>query len=428
MAARDTFYNRHRLTGYSADQGLSFTGQARFDYGLEDPQVQGSVVRYAATDRGDAHNRLLFSNPKTQDERTRLHVRSSFDESLTWNEGKMINRGPSAYSDLVTLASGNIGVLYEWGSTTSYEEIRFATFTEQWLDDPTVLQLNFDERSSGSAPPTADFLLDSRGYGYNGTASNGPTFVGGDPRYNNGAALRFTSGIDEVRVNDFNESMLDFASEDSFTIEAVFKTTDHSGAGSNTSGPLVSKDVGTNRQSYWLRIQDAKVRFLVSDTSNTASLYSDVIVNDGQWHHVAAIRDADNGTLSLYVDYIFAGSVVDTTTGDFSNANDLLIGAFNDSSGTSLKQFIGDIDFVRISHGALSAEQFVQPDVIDGDLNGDGYVGLDDLQPILDHWNEGAPPISVVIPEPVSLILFLIGSVCVLNKAREFERLDLHLF
>ena len=46
-----------------------------------------------------------------------------------------------------------------------------------------------------------------------------------------------------------------------------------------------------------------------------------------------------------------------------------------------------------------------------GDITGpggtpDGYVGLDDLQPVLDHWNEGTPPTlpGANIPEPASCI------------------------
>jgi len=384
-------FSRHRLTGYSEDGGLSFTGQAEFDFGLVDPQVQGSVVRYSAVDMGDAQNRLLFSNPKTQNSRTRLHVRSSFDESVTWNEGKMINRGRSAYSDIVTLNDGKIGSLYEWGNTSNYEEIRFATFTEEWLDDTTTVQLNFDEQASGAAPSTNGFLKDSRGYGYDGTASNGPTYVEGDPRYNNGAALRFTGGTDEVRIDDVGVSILDFAQEDSFTLEAVFKTSDHSGNSANSTGPLISKDLGSNQPSYWLRVQDSKVRFLVSDNSGSSSLFSDVDVNDNEWHHVAAVRDAEAGTLSLYIDYVFAGSVADTTTGDFGNASDLLIGAFNDSSGTTNKQFNGDIDFVRISQAALDPLSFIQPNLA-GDLDGDGFVGINDLNIVLSNWNQSVPP------------------------------------
>ena len=271
-------------------------------------------------------------------------------------------------------------------------------FTEDWLDDPTVLQLNFDEQASGSAPATNDYLKDSRGYGLDGTGSNGPTFVEGDPRYNNGAALRFTGGTDEVRIDDVGVSMTDFEAEDSFTLEAVFRTTEHSGTSANTTGPLISKDVGASRASYWLRIQDSRVRFLVSDGNHEPNLSSDVIVNDGEWHHVAAVRDAAEGTLSLYVDYQFAGSIPDTSTGDFGNANDMLIGAFNDSSGTTNKQFIGDIDFVRVSQAALSILDFVQPFILAGDLDGDGFVGLSDLDLILGSWNLSVPVDDVADP------------------------------
>ncbi len=446
-------YSRHRLIGYSEDAGLSFTGLAEFEYDLVDPQVQGSVVRYSAVDMGDAYNRLLFSNPKTTDSRTRLFVRSSFDESESWDQGKMIHRGASAYSDLVTLNDKRIGVLYEWGDTTRYEEIRFATFTESWLDDPTVLQLNFDEQTSGTAPSTSDYLKDSRGYGLDGTASNSPTFVEGDPRYQNGAALRFTADTDEVRIDDVGVSMTDFEAEDSFTLEAVFRTTAHSSTSATASGPLISKDVGTSQPSYWLRIQDSRIRFLVSDGNYEPNLYSDVIVNDGEWHHVAAVRDAEAGTLSLYVDYVLAGTIADTTTGDFGNANDLLIGTFNDSSGTTSKQFIGDIDFVRISQAALSVDTFVQPYVLAGDLDGDGYVGLsdldivllswnttvtpgsipadanddgyvglDDLDIVLNNWNESTPP-EVSIPEPGSAIMLL---VCILTNRLLIQRRTFH--
>ena len=50
---------------------------------------------------------------------------------------------------------------------------------------------------------------------------------------------------------------------------------------------------------------------------------------------------------------------------------------------------------------------------IPGDINGDGYVGLDDLQVILEHWNEGTLPTggSPTIPEPGSLMLLAAGAV-----------------
>ena len=49
----------------------------------------------------------------------------------------------------------------------------------------------------------------------------------------------------------------------------------------------------------------------------------------------------------------------------------------------------------------------------------DGYVGLDDLQPVLDHWNEGTPPVpagAASIPEPGSVALVLVSGLALLRR------------
>lgn len=83
------------------------------------------MLRVAAVDEGDDHNEILFSNPAHTNARRKLTVRRSLDETETWDHGKLIHRGPSAYSDLVELHNG-AGVLYEHGYTHRYERIRFA--------------------------------------------------------------------------------------------------------------------------------------------------------------------------------------------------------------------------------------------------------------------------------------------------------------
>jgi hypothetical protein len=78
-------------------------------------------------------------------------------------------------------------------------------------------------------------------------------------------------------------------------------------------------------------------------------------VNDGEWHHVAAVRDALTRKLRVYVDYNFAGEGADTTTLPLTNAQNLVIGAYN--AGT--RQFEGEIDFLRITGEALDPSWFI---------------------------------------------------------------------
>ena len=81
--------------------------------------------------------------------------------------------------------------------------------------------------------------------------------------------------------------------------------------------------------------------------------------------------------------------------------------------------FPGDLDgdgFVGIDdlNTVLAAwNQSVTPyDLSSGDITGDGYIGIDDLTAVLANWNTGTPPppeASTTIPEPASLGLLSLG-------------------
>jgi len=60
----------------------------------------------------------------------------------------------------------------------------------------------------------------------------------------------------------------------------------------------------------------------------------------------------------------------------------------------------------------------VLPPEIPGDINGDGFVGLDDLDIILNNWNSGTPPGvgTPTIPEPASLALLGLGGLALLRR------------
>ncbi len=58
------------------------------------------------------------------------------------------------------------------------------------------------------------------------------------------------------------------------------------------------------------------------------------------------------------------------------------------------------------------------PADIPGDINGDGFVGLDDLDVVLNHWNQGTPPSggNPSIPEPASLALLGVSLAACLRR------------
>ncbi len=99
---------------------------------LVDPGCNASIIRYSSVKDGDDRNRLIFSNAKMRKGRKNLTVRISYDEGKTWNEGKTIYPGGSAYSSMTVLPNGDIAVLFE---KDGYKENEFVSFSLKWLTD-----------------------------------------------------------------------------------------------------------------------------------------------------------------------------------------------------------------------------------------------------------------------------------------------------
>jgi hypothetical protein len=57
-------------------------------------------------------------------------------------------------------------------------------------------------------------------------------------------------------------------------------------------------------------------------------------------------------------------------------------------------------------------------DKLQGDPSGDGFVGIDDLNFVLGNWNAGTPPATTSVPEPASLALIVIGGALGLQRRR----------
>ena len=186
----------------------------------------------------------------------------------------------------------------------------------------------------------------------------------------------------------------------------------------------------------------------------------------GAWHHVAMVVDAEHGELRAYVDGEDAnlvsnawGDMFETGVAGVKTSSPLLLGVGagqgadlkiddfaifgaeltpdaihrlyeNGLNGvgveaTGLPVLSGDLDgdgYVGLDDLGLILDkwnQTVSPGTLNGDPSGDGYVGLDDLQLILDNWNVGTPPAEALqnIPEPASAVI-LMTSASLLNLLR----------
>ena len=148
---------------------------------------------------------------------------------------------------------------------------------------------------------------------------------------------------------------------DSYTVEMMVLVTDPN----NGDGP--ANLVGTDRilnidgsARYNVNVGGNNLQFRVdtpTDSSGTSVYKYGSPLEDGQWHHLGFTLDYDGvgqTTISLYVDYTVAGSVV--IDGQFDPFNDIRFGHDGGNDGVYDWWF----DEVRITDSALTSDKFLQ--------------------------------------------------------------------
>jgi len=190
--------------------------------------------------------------------------------------------------------------------------------------------------------------LDARS-GANGTLRNSATFGAGQV----GQAIIFDGIDDSVDTSGSPISSLNFNAND-FTIEAWTKT-------SSTGTTRTIYGNGYNLDPVvLLRIEaDNRARFLIRDNAGTPDdvLGTTTTLNDGSWHHIAAVRQGT--TAKLFVDGVLENSVSNSTFGSINSVCDFaFIGGFNSGGVCAVPAnedfFNGSIDEVSVYNRALS--------------------------------------------------------------------------
>ncbi|MGC4936699.1 sialidase family protein [Kribbella sp. DT2] len=115
-----------RADAYSSDGGKTLDKPFRPQATLIGPVVQASVLAVG--------NTLLYSGPADPASRAALTIRVSKDQGVTWQPALAISGLPAAYSDLVAIDRGAVGLLYETGDFSANETITFRRLSLKDLD------------------------------------------------------------------------------------------------------------------------------------------------------------------------------------------------------------------------------------------------------------------------------------------------------
>ncbi|WP_419992850.1 exo-alpha-sialidase [Streptomyces boninensis] len=277
----------NRAFATSSDGGESFDAPFRTDPSVSSPVVQGSTVNH-----GD---RVLLSCPAHPVEREAMSVRASADDGATWEswqDGRIINWGLAAYSSLTDLGDGRVGLLYEGGTASAYEGIRFARFNDAYLEQP-------NGTPPGFPPPPAPgpTTPDTSGHGHPAYVRGHATLRTG--RY--GKALFLDNADDHIdaRVEVPYHDSLDLGGGD-FTWTGWFKY------GRTTGRHAIvwayRHGTGIVEPQIWLRAEpaDRRIRGYLQTEQDDAEVRTAAAYNDNAFHFFSLRRAG--GTLTLAVD------------------------------------------------------------------------------------------------------------------------------
>ncbi len=123
-------HGTHRTLVTSKDGGATWQPAVGMAEMMENG-CQGCVYR-CFRNGSDGPSDWIFSHPITPS-RTGVHAWISDDQGKSWPSAQMLWAGPSAYTSMVRVQGGLVGMLIECGTKDVYEQIAFVKFAPEWL-------------------------------------------------------------------------------------------------------------------------------------------------------------------------------------------------------------------------------------------------------------------------------------------------------
>jgi hypothetical protein len=226
--------------------------------------------------------------------------------------------------------------------------------------DDIIANWKMDEAN----PAGTGGIYDDAIKGNNGTGAVNPS---ADTGQVSGAQL-FDGSTTQINVpadNSFN-----WQADESFSIEFWIKPTavdsnDYPLTGPDDNQVVIGRKDGDMQWWVGIHFEEGKAAFILDDpTLNAPNVIAtdadDIVLTDGAWHHVVAVRDATGGNNILYVDGVEQGreTSVTYTTGFGSSAADINMG-WLDFPATSNFPYDGLLDEVALYDRALSETEIV---------------------------------------------------------------------
>jgi len=164
-------------------------------------------------------------------------------------------------------------------------------------------------------------------------------------------------GIDDY-VSIPHHDSIDFDKDDDFTVAVWIRTAAQQKDITVIDNMIVEKWSGADGYPYVIRYLNRTYgenagRIVVGryDGDENPGIISNIVVNDGKFHHVVFVKDG--AALYLYIDGSLEGATTDTTTGSTKNDSPLYVGV----RGGAQYPFSGHINNLRIWDRGLSIEE-----------------------------------------------------------------------